>query len=150
MVEVEKVTRIDKVTTRRGAVFWRLHTLRGNLYFAERSDLLGAVRPGEAVELEYEDRAGYRFIKALRPPARLPLVDEPQAPAPAAPADRPPDGPPPVPAGAARAPADGAAADPALKAAALEAALRLLSARGRPVGVDELLETAERILSWLR
>lgn len=147
MVEVEKVTRIDKVTTRRGAVFWRLHTLRGNLYFAERPDLLGGVRPGEAVELEYEDRAGYRFIKALRlpdqaaRPARLPLVDEPQAAARESPE---PPAHPSSEAGADR------AADPALKAAALEAALRLLSVRGRPVGVDELLETAERILSWLR
>jgi hypothetical protein len=133
MGELETVVRVDKVTTRRGATYWRVHTVRGNLYFTDRPEALRPVRPGTAVELEYEDRAGYRFIKSLR------LPDPFEAPPAASAPDR----------------ADGTASPAApapaeLKALALDAALKMLSARGRPFGVDELLEAAERVLSWLR
>lgn len=145
MAEVETVTRIEKVQTRRGSTVWRLKTVGGGVYFADRPELLKDVRPGLAVELEAEERWGFRFIKSLRPSgpdgdpgadggpgrlqAELPLAPgrpEPAQPDPAEEAGR------------------------ALKVLALDGALRVLSARGRPFGVDELLETAERILAWLR
>jgi hypothetical protein len=164
-VQTLTVSRIDRVVSRGGRPFLKVFTPTG-IYYAEPG-LSKELRPGATVEVETAEDRGVRLIKAVKVPDLFALPDWPPdrpdgeaAPAGAnSPAETPAAGEAP---GPARAWGEGSAAPPTLKAEApagaptplkvlaLEGALRLLSARGRPFDVEELLGAAERIYAWLK
>lgn len=162
-MDLLQIKRVDRLTSPRGRSYLKVLTSAG-VYFAA-AELEDRLRPGSLVAAETARERGVRLIRSVAEPeparseslppfgdAPLPLFGDDPPPEPPRSEPPPPAEPGPPPAAPEPARSEPLLRDRPvmpLKALALEGALRLLSARGRPFDLDELLHTADRIRHWL-